>query len=560
MKAMNPNRWLPIFSLLGVVLVLLTLSQVFPFRVDLTEEKRYSLHPATIEVLSQIEEPIEVEILLYGDLPSGMKRLQKGIEETLKTFNAYSKFNIDYYYQDPLILPEDEQKEYIFQLAEYGINPTNLFVKEDGIQKSQMIFPGLVVRNAQFESGALILKGERGMSPDEILNQSLENLEFEIIQLVKKINTLNKNSIGVIIGHGEEEKEDAFGIVEALIEDYEVYKIPMEQAKKVEDFDPFAAIIVSGPKSAYSEKEVYFLDQYLMRGGNLVFLLDGVEVNLEAAGGEGTIALPNETGLDKLLFRYGIRVNGDLIQDLSLGYHAVIAGEFGNQEQMIRLPWPYYVVAGRMAKHPITKGLDQVIFKFVSTLDTVKAEGIQKTPLIFSSDYSKVQQAPILVSLQELSNGPDMESFTAKNLPLVYLLEGNFTSMFKNRFLPTDSNQNTFEEAGNQGKVIVSGSGDLFKSSFGISKNDPLPLGGDPFFQMNYANRQLLQNIIAYLVDADGIISARSKQLQIRPLDKVKVQNEKLKWQIINVAVPVVLIFILGLMWSIFRRKRFKRL
>jgi ABC-2 type transport system permease protein len=559
MRTSNKHQLIIIGAILIGVLTIYILSFLFPFRIDLTEEKRFSLHPATLEVLSELDEPLEIEILLTGNLPSGMKRLQKAIEETLKTFNAYSRYKIDYYYQDPLELTEDQQKEYVLTLADYGINPTNLFVTEDGVQKTQMIFPGVVVRNTEYEAGALILRGEKGMSPEEILNQSVENLEFEIIQLIKKIINKKRNTIGIIIGHGEEAKEDAFGIVEALVEDYEVYKIPMEQAKKVEDFDPFSVLIVSGPESSYTEQEVYFLDQYLMRGGNLMFLMDGVQVDITQAGGEGTVALPIETGLDQLLYRYGVRVNKDLIQDLSLGYHAVMAGEFGDQNQMVRLPWPFYVVAGRMAKHPITKGLDQVIFKFVSSLDTVKATGVVKTPLIFSSDYSKTQQAPVLVAFQEMAEGPDIESFTQKNLPLMYLLEGEFTSLFKNRFLPPNADQKSFQPTGKAGKVIVASSGNLFRSSFGLSKNDPLPLGGDPFFQLNYANRLLLQNAVSYLIDPSGIISVRNKQLQIRPLDKIKVQNEKLKWQIINVLLPLVVILLVGVVWVTVRKRRFQK-
>jgi len=556
MKTLQKKQGIIFIITSGFVVVLALLTILFPFRIDLTEEKRYSLHPATIEILRELEEPIEVEILLSGTLPSGMKRLQKGIEQTIKTFNAYSEFKIEYYYQDPLTLPEGEQKDYILALAEFGINPTNLFVTENGVQKSQMIFPGIVVRNEEFEIGALVLRGEKGMSPEEILNQSIENLEYELIQLIKKLVSRRKQSIGIVIGHGEEEKEDGFGLVEGLIQDYEVFKIPMDQAKKVEDFDPFSAIIVSGPRFSYSDQEVYFLDQYLMRGGKLMFLLDGTDVDIKDAGGEGTVALPIDSGLDQLLFKYGVRVNKDLIQDLSLGYHAVMAGEFGDQDQMIRLPWPFYVVAGRMAKHPITKGLDQVIFRFTSSIDTVKAVGVKKTPLIFSSDYSKIVQAPIPVSFQQMAAEPDVESFTRKNLPLMYLLEGQFTSLFKNRFLPNGIDQKNFKEESTDGKIIVAGSGNLFKSALDLSRNEPLPLGVDPFFQMNYANRQLLQNVLAYLIESEGVISVRNKQLQIRPLDKVKVQREKLKWQLINVLLPVILILMAGFLWVRIRKNK----
>ncbi|WP_370691915.1 gliding motility-associated ABC transporter substrate-binding protein GldG [Rhodonellum sp.] len=543
--------------ILGAILFLFLISRFFPFRIDLTEEKRYSLHPATIEVLKSLEEPLEVEILLTGKLPGGMRRLQRSIEETLRTFNAYSSENISFYYEDPLSLPEDIREDYVVSLTEYGINPTNLFVTEDGGQKSRLIFPGVMVRSEEFETGTLLLRGEKGMSPDQILNQSIENLEFELINAIRKLITKQKFSVGMILGHGELGEEDGFGIVEALVDDYEVYKIPMGQAKKVEDLDPFAVLIVAGPRDTYNEKEIYLLDQYLMNGGNLVFLLDAVAVNLDEAGGEGTIGFPFDTGLDQLLFKYGIRINKDLIQDLNFGYHPVMAGDFGDQAQIVPLPWPFYLAAGRMAPHPITKGLDQVMFRFASSLDTVKADGVKKTPLIFGSDLNRKLSAPVRVAFSDMSEAPDMAQYGLKNLPLLYLLEGNFTSFFNNRFLPENIDPSKFQASGNEGRVVVAGTGNLFKSLFNMQNGEPLPLGEDPYANLTYANRLLLQNMVKYLIEPEGIIATRTKQFQIRPLNKAKVKAEKVKWQVVNVVFPVLILGVLGMIWILLRKKRF---
>jgi len=543
--------------IVGSVVLLFVISRLFPFRIDLTEEKRYSLHPATKAVLQSLEEPLEVEILLTGKLPGGMRRLQRSIEETLRTFNAYSSENIFFYYEDPLRLPVDAREDYVVSLTEYGINPTNLFVTEDGGQKSRLIFPGVMIRSEEFETGALLLRGEKGMSPDQILNQSIENLEFELINAIRKLITKKKISIGMILGHGELGEEDGFGIVEALVDDYEVFKIPMEQAKKVEDLDPFAVLIVAGPRDTYSEREIYLLDQYLMNGGNLLFLLDAVAFNLDEAGGEGTIAFPFETGLDQLLFKYGIRINKDLIQDLNFGFHPVMAGDFGDQAQMIPLPWPFYLAAGRMASHPITKGLDQVIFRFASSLDTVKADGVKKTPLIFGSDFNRKLSVPVRVAFSDMSEAPDMEQYGLKNLPLLYLLEGEFTSFFNNRFLPNEIDPSKFQSTGNEGRVVVAGTGNLFKSLFDMQTGDPLPLGEDPYANLTYANRLLLQNMIKYLVEPEGIIASRTKQFEIRPLNKLKVREERLKWQFINLVFPVLFLGLLGIIWVLLRKRRF---
>ncbi|MDX5478467.1 MAG: gliding motility-associated ABC transporter substrate-binding protein GldG, partial [Cyclobacteriaceae bacterium] len=510
-----------------------------------------------IGVLESLEEPIEVEILLTGKLPGGMRRLQRAIEETIRTFNAYSSEKITFYYEDPLSLPADVREDYIVDLASYGINPTNLFISEDGGQQSKLIFPGVVVRNEEYETGTLLLKGEKGMTSDEKLNHSIENLEFELIQAIKKISSNQELSIGMTMSNGEMAEDDGFGIVEALVDQYEVFKVPLEQANKTEDLDPFDILIIAGPKESYSEKEIYFLDQYLMKGGNLIFLVDAMEHDLKDAGGDGTFALPLEHGLDQLLFRYGIRVNKDLIQDLNFGYHPVMAGNFGDSEQIIPLPWPFYIAAGRMAKHPITKGLDQVMFRFSSSLDTVKADGVTKIPLIFGSEFSRKLAAPVRLAFEDMANEPDLNDFGSKNLPLLYLLEGNFTSFFKNRFLPTGINKDSFLDHSNDGRILVAGSGLLFKSQKSFADGNPLPIGEDPFNNTQYANRQLLQNAVNYLLDPDGIMSTRTKTLQIRPLNKMKVREEKTKWQAINVLGPVLFFILLGLVWVTWKKKQY---
>lgn len=559
MKHSSKKTLFYLLLVVGFIAVLYAVERVFPFRIDLTEEKRYSLHPATAQLLSELEEPIEVEILLTGNLPGGMRRLQKSIEETLRTFNAYSPVRIDYFYFDPLSLEGEERDEYILALADFGINPTNLFASQNGGRTSRLIFPGVVIRNEEFEVGTLLLKGERGMAPEEILNLSIENLEFELSQAIKRLVLQQKQAVGMIINHGEMAEDDGFGLVEALVEDYEVYKVPMDQARTVDDLQTFDALIIAGPKEPYSEREKYLLDQYLMNGGNLLFFIDQMAVDLKDAGGEGTIAMPFETGLNELLFRYGIRINRDLIQDLNFGYHPVVGGAFGNQSQIVPLPWPFYVMAGRMADHPITKGLDLVQFKFVSTLDTIKADGVKKTPLVFSSNYTRKADAPVRVAFQDMAQEPQIEQFQLMNLPLVYLLEGNFTSYYKNRFLPEGFDKASFVESGSQGKILVAGDGDVVKSTMDMASGEPLPLGQDPFSEDLLANRMFIQNAINYLLEPDGIIASRTKQYQIRPLDEVKIKDNKPYWYFLNIAAPVGLILMAGSIKVLWRKRRFGR-
>lgn len=556
----NTTLFLKVLLLLLIILVVFTqLANWLPFRWDLTEEGRYSISDATKEILADLETPIEVEILLTGDLPGGMRRFQKSIEQTIKTFDAYSSQPIRVFYQNPLELPSDIQREYILTLAEYGINPTNLHASRNGGQTSQMIFPGIVVRNEEFEIGALLLKGEQGMSPDEILNMSIENLEFEVGRAIKRLVARYQRSVGLIMGHGEMDEDDGFGMVEALSDDFEIYKVPLDQAEEVADLIEFEALIIAGPQAAYTEREKYLLDQYLMYGGNLLFFIDQMSVDLKDAGGSGTIAMPFDTGLDDLLFRYGIRINRDLIQDLNFGYHPVIAGEFGNQSQIVPLPWPFYVMAGNMADHPITKGLDQVQFRFVSTLDTVKADGVKKIPLIFSSEYSKKLDAPVRVAFEDMVNEPDIATFRWSKLPLAYVLEGEFTSYFKNRFVPEGFDPTAFRDNGSVGKVMVVGDGSFIKSMSDPVSGETLPLGQDPIGELQLANREFLQHTMQYLADPEGIIASRTKQFQIRPLNRIKVSNQKSFWQFINIGVPILLIIVVGWGGQVWRKKRYEQ-
>ena len=559
MNQLLSHRLFPLAALLLGILVLVGLALTVRFRIDLTEEKRYSLHPSTLQLLEGIDRPLHVDILLTGEqLPGGMRRLQKSIEETVRTFNAYSAENITVSYFDPLEVTDSLKEEFIYTLADYGIRPTNLFVNKATGQQEQLIFPGILVSDDTYETGALILKGERGMSAEQTLNASIENLEFEIAQAIQKLLYPQKTALAMIIGHGELAEDDGFGMVEALNGRYELFKVPMEQAKKVEDLSSFAAVFILGPDSTFSDRELFLLDQYVMGGGNLVVAAEGASLDLSQLAGDGALALPQENSLDRLLFRYGIRVNKDLIQDLNFGVIPVMGGNFGNQEQLVPLPWPYYFQAGRMYSHPITKGLDQVNFRYSSSLDTVKADGVKKTPLLFSSDRSRILPLPHLVSLTAFQEPPLESEFSLQNLPLAYLLEGEFTSLFKNRFVPEEFAGIMVKSSG-KGKVLVLGDASVFQSQINLSNQEPLPLGEDPMAQTTYANKQFLENILQYLTDSEGIIATRTKVLQIRPLNKVKVAEEKQMWQLINLGIPVLFLGLMGGLIGLLRVKRFSR-
>jgi gliding-associated putative ABC transporter substrate-binding component GldG len=269
-------------------------------------------------------------------------------------------------------------------------------------------------------------------------------------------------------------------------------------------------------------------------------------------------AFPYNTELDDLLFRYGVRINPDLVQDRYAARYPVITGQREDgTPQMHLMEWPFFPLINRFADHPVTYNLDRVMTRFVSSIDTVKAEGIRKTPLMFTSQYSRRLTAPVNVNINELRRNLTAEQFTESNVPVGYLLEGRFTSVFKNRFLPDGVDSKTFRADGLTTSLIVVSDGDLARNEVNRRTGQPLPLGFDPFSNYTFANRDLLLNMIAYLVDENGLIRARNKDIRIRPLDRERIADEKLQWQLFNIGVPLIVLIIFGIGRAYWRRKKF---
>ncbi len=485
-------RSLNLLLLLVGVIVINFFSASYFHRWDLTEEKRYSISDAAISLARSIPEEIEFEIYLAGDLPSGMKRLQQSTIEMLEQFKAYANVRVSYYFVDPVtIVNEDYKIEFMRELAQMGVRPTNLMINEDGKRSSKLIFPGLGIKMGDQMVGVQLLKnqGNSPASPEEILNQSIENIEYQIASSLKVLVGEERPRIGLSIGHGELDSLDVLGLTDVLLTKYDVFKFDLS---KLQDLSVFDAIIINKPKSEFSELEKFKLDQYLLSGGNVLFFLDVMRVDMAEAGApEGAIGLPFEVNLDDMLFKYGVRINRDFVQDLRSGYYPVVAGDYGDQPQISRLPWPFYVVANNLEQHPITKNLDAVYFRFVSSMDTVKAEGVLKTPLVFTSNYSRVLPTPARVAFNDYIEEPDFATFGREYLPLAYLLEGEFTSLFNNRFLPDGANTNDRRDKG-VGKALVVSDGDFLRNDISLEDKTPFPLGEDPF-SGSFANADFIQ-------------------------------------------------------------------
>jgi len=544
----------------GVVLVILInlLATHLFFRIDLTEEKRYSIKPQTQTILNNLEEDVYIEVFLEGELNAGFRRFQKSIRETLEEFRVYSGNKVHYTFTNPgTAQGQKAQAEFMNDLASRGIQPTNVIDTKDGQRVEKIIFPGAIVSAGGMERGIMLLKGSTAKTSDERINQSIENIEFELINTIYALANTDRKRIGFVTGHHELEGADIASFNNDLLEVYDVYKVDIARTT---DLKKYNALIIAKPRTAFSQADKFRLDQYIMQGGNVMFLLDKLDASMDSASRNDYLAIPYDLNLDDQLFKYGVRINPDLIQDQSAAPYPIITGEAGGKPQMQLIDWPFFPLINHYADHPVTRNLDAILTRFVSSIDTVKAPGVKKIPLLSTSQYSRTITAPVNVSVNELRKNVKAEDFPKSFIPVGYLLEGSFTSLFKNRFMPEgiDSSAAMVEQS-KPARLVVISDGDIIRNDINPRSRQPQPLGFYPFNNYTFANRELLMNALAYLTEENGLIQARSKQIRIRPLDREKIKQEKVKWQVINLGIPILLVIVFGVVRAYWRRNKFAR-
>ena len=534
------------------------IAQKFFFRLDLTEEKRYSMNEATEYLLENLEDQIYVEVYLEGDFPAGFKRLQKAVRETLEEFKIYGGDNIQYTFTDPNDFPTNKARNQFHQtLAEKGIQASNLVDVEDGKRTEKIMFPWAIVRYGLKEEPVLLLTGnQQNSSPQEQLNASIENLEYALANSIRKISLNdNRKKIALIHGHGELDALETRDLEVSLSEYYDVARVDLP---KVVNLDQFDLIIVAKPDSTVINHDLFKIDQHIVKGGKAIFLIDPMKINLDSIGEEGTYSFPQELGMQDMFFKYGIRFNNDLIQDFYSALLPMVTGYLGDKPQTQLMPWRFYPVINNFSDHPISKSLGPVVTKFVSTIDTVKAGGIEKTPLLFTSKNSRIFPAPVRVNFNDARLDLDPSIFQKGPLPVGYLLEGKFESMFKNRL--TDDTKETFgylENAEKSSKVVVFSDGDIARNDVSPRRDKVLPLGYDRYTRITFSNRDLLLNTVDYLIDESGLMQARTKKVELRPLDKEIVKKDRVKWQLVNILIPILIVVLFAVFYNWKRNKSF---
>ncbi len=558
MKLLESKRLtvvLEIAIVIAIAILINSVSSLFFIRLDLTEEKRYSISPATKALLANLEDDIYIEAYLEGELPAGFKRMRASLEETLTEFSVYSNGKIQFQFINPdQAVSQKSRNQFLMSLARKGIQPTDVFLTEEGKRIQKRIVPGIIVSYGSAEKGVQLFKGNKASSPEQRLNQSIEGIEYELANAIQEIIGLNLPSLGIIRGHNELDSADFISLHRALDKSYLVQIINLSQVEKIPAVD---VIMLAKPSIRFSATDKYKLDQYLINGGAGLFMLDKVAVNMDSAN-IGTYSFPYDLDLDDQLFTYGVRINNDLIQDFVSGTYPIVVGNEGEQAKIQLLQWPYYPVVNEYTKHATVRNLDASLTRFASSIDTVKANGITKTLLFSSSPYSRKLMSPTYVDINLMQQELDPVKFTTKNIPMAYLLEGNFNSFFKNKFLPAGQLKEKFKAEGTS-KLIVISDGDLGRNDMDPKTGQPLPLGYDPFTNQTFANQDLILNLLNYLTRGNGLITARSKQVLIRPLDKVKLKNGKLTWQLINLGLPLVILVLFGIIYNWARKRKYTR-
>jgi ABC-2 type transport system permease protein len=560
----NTNKRKNIIQLVMSLLVILLVNYIGLFlfeRFDLTQEKRHTISPATKQLIKNLDDIIYVKVYLEGDFPAGFKRLRNATKEMLDEFRAVSKENIEYEFINPSADPDEKKRQEIYvQLTKQGLQYTNLEIREGDGKSEKIIFPGAIVSYRDREVPLQLLKSQMGVSSEEMLNNSVQQLEFELANTIKKITTIMKPSIAFIEGHGEADTLSLMDAKKSLSEYYDVDRVRVDG--QLNALKNYKAIIIADPDSAFSEKDKFIIDQYIMKGGKVLWLLSNVEADMDSLSTKSvTFALNKDLKLDDMLFKYGVRLNYNLVQDLQAAPIPVVTGYIGNQPKQQLFPWFYFPLLMPQSNHPIVKNLNAVKIEFTGTIDTVGGAHIKKTPLLHTSKYSRVLNAPVRVSVNSLREEPNMSSFNKPFQPVAYLLEGKFESVFTNRLPPMlqESEDINFLETGNPTKMIVVSGGSVIRSHVQRSTGRVYPLGYDRFTGQSYGNKNFILNAVNYLCDDSGIIEARSKEVKLRLLDVEKLKTDRFFMQVFNTSAPVLFILLSGLILFRIRKRKYAK-
>lgn len=556
------NQQKKIGGIVAMVLLLIIFNQTYLFRIDLTSEKRYSLTETTHNYLNEFEEPIYFEIYLDGDLPAEMKTFQQAIIEKIEDIKSYSKAKIYYQHFNVYEITDNEERTNIINnLIDAGVQPVNFGHKTTEGLSTKQIFPGIIIQSKGKGVAVNLLQNNPAVSPQENLKHSIELLEYNFTNVFKQLLQNNKPTIAFLTGHGEANEYETADIRYALNENFQLTAI---KASALNQSDSISTLIIADPVQVFSESDKLQIDQFLMRGGKLLWCVDPVQTNIDSlSNGYTTLAYGKDLHLRDQLFKYGVRLNPDLVQDAFCAQYPINTAPKGQNAKFTAAPFYYTPLSQPSKQHLLSRNLNNVLTEFISSIDDVgNNKQVQKTPILTSSPYARKITTPVEINLLSATTPPDQHLFNQSQIPLGYALEGTFESVFKNRMITGLGYPfKDFRDQSIPTKMIVIADGGIIKNKY-RTQNGQIqiqPAGFDRYSGMTFGNKEFLINCIDYLNDGTGIMNLRSRVLQLRMLDKVKIREEQLKWQLINTISPLLFFGIFGFFFNWFRRKKYRK-
>jgi len=552
--------------LLVILIVVNFLASSFHSRIDLTKEKRYTLSKATKELLQGLDDEVSIDVFLKGEFPAGFKKLANSTDEFLQLWKDRNGSKINYHFVSPLDeMPGANGKRYEDSLVGLGATPINLTVQVKEGQENKRIYPVALMKYKGREALVdLYSGGKRMISPVE-MNSAEALMEYQFAKTLDGLLNPDKPLLAYSAGNGEPVDYRSFDLQQTLQHDYKLFTFDINKQKIIPD--TFKTLLIVKPTMQFTEDEKLKIDQYVMHGGKLLCFIDNLIAEQDSLRFKSeTIAYDRNLNLTDLFFRYGVRINTDLVMDLQSDFMPFVVGGSADNPQYEFLHWNYYPLFESGGNNSINKNIGLVAGRFVNSMDTITSAGIKKTILLSSSDNSRTISTPALISLNENRNTQEDEKFKKKNIPVAVLLEGKFTSLFKNRISAIqkdslDSYGASFKDMSDDNKIIVISDGDVVLNDIS-PKNGPLPMGMN-FFNLNtqyeylFANRDFLLNCLEYFVNKPGIIETRNKDIILRLLDAKKIDDQKTTWQLINIALPVLLIILAGFIYQQIRKRKY---
>lgn len=561
---------------LGLVIIIFlnVIGYFFFARIDLTQEKRYTLSESSKKLMSNLEDIVFIRCYLEGDIPSEYKKLRNETKEMLDQFRAYNP-DIEYEFVDPNGFENAKDKNEFYQrLFEKGFSPLLTTSTNNNSQVQQYIFPYLEITYKGRTTIVPLISSKNGFSSDGIVNASIENLEYNLYTAIRSVATQQRGKVAFLYGHGEWQVENIWDFISSLNEYYTVDSISINEklnalTERVYDSvnpnlvkikNKFDCLVIAKPTSIFSYKDLYLIDQYIMHGGKVLWLVDPLLVSMDSLQTQAnTFAISNFTGVDDILFRYGVKLNTNLVTDMQCAKIPIVTGQYqNNTPQMTYYPWNFFPEISPNANHIISDKISPVKMEFASSIDTTNSPA-KKTVLLSSSNRTRVLNSPVNVSLQMLKQKQDASLFNSGAKDVAILLEGEFTSAFKNRLTPEMelNSQMAYKDFSDTTAMIVIADGDVVRNDF--MNGQLLPLGYDKYTRKMYGNKEFLVNCVNYLCGDEDLIPLRSREVIVRNLDLAKVEREKTAWQIVNVALPIVIIVLFGVLLAVLRKKTFTK-